>query len=971
MGPRTESFLGFVVWLGFWWQRETSIVPSSSLLRCFVSPVCFFIPSSRRCPARPRGVKPVSNRMATPPVQPIPSVWTMTSSTRVAVLCAQSGWQGFSVTPTEMWIPSTVSGNSFRTAGWQPPVPPDTGASPLLEGPESLFLVDYVPPPRPLGSPPCPSGSRVLTLPSVATITDLEVPLSPSTTGTTAPSRLGQWPRGSGLARKMRWSSNPTTLPEPQPGCPGSPECPWRGGPHPLRTSTFTSPRQVSQLGRTLLPYRLLMAPTPRARRSSTAPPERTAPLPPPSRPVPSRPNVAAGDADHPGALQLQQQQAQVPSNQPPVVRGPCPRSLSLDPLVFSELESEPRRAASSQGLPDNSDSDQESAGPAAQTSQPETLTPGSAPTLPALPLEMLESLFSWFRAQQLQQQQAQATSNQPPVVRGPRPHSPSPDPSVGFPAKEGRAGPHRGCLTTPPRTRVRSQQHLPSLQGPDVRQEKGNSLHLRALPSLLRHLMTSSARGRPSELGSHRTGMCTGTRGDWPFFRVYRARGGPTCSSLSPFRPRGTTTGGRLRFGVLRVPTALPVEKGDGPSPVRDVPGGGPGCLRLSGLLFCDVHGNAAGRWRSARAAGQALFPWEKTSIMPRKRKSSYANTPHAQEMRLRRQSESCDAREERLSRQRQRQTESRQNETLGEHQERQEHDRFRHMVARRNESEEERQQRLIADRNRYQNLRQREIQNAKRSALLYDKNDPCNKAAIGEMTKLCQCGAKKFTGESLGMCCGNGKLTLDQFPPLPQLFEELFTAESSGTQGRTHQCQAEDDTQNNSSSVPHCHWSMVLRSDLPSRVHSNFTGAPGTDSIAVLVMEVQPQRHVRPPRTRANRPEVITSCGRIIGYHEAGKGLQEISRLLGISRDTVRLWVRRHEEEGHVLTRPRPGRPRVTTPAADQQIQRAADGAPLSTTVRITRETGVQCHPITTRRRIRETGGQCFIPARTICLS
>ncbi|KAG7173976.1 putative helix-turn-helix HTH_28 domain containing protein 6 [Homarus americanus] len=96
---------------------------------------------------------------------------------------------------------------------------------------------------------------------------------------------------------------------------------------------------------------------------------------------------------------------------------------------------------------------------------------------------------------------------------------------------------------------------------------------------------------------------------------------------------------------------------------------------------------------------------------------------------------------------------------------------------------------------------------------------------------------------------------------------------------------------------------------------------------------MEVQPQHHVRPPRTRANRPEVITSRGRIIGYHEAGKGLREISRLLGISRDTVRLWVRRYEEEGHVLTRPRPGRPRVTTPAADQQIQRAVERAPLST--------------------------------------
>ncbi|KAG7161042.1 hypothetical protein Hamer_G031469, partial [Homarus americanus] len=120
---------------------------------------------------------------------------------------------------------------------------------------------------------------------------------------------------------------------------------------------------------------------------------------------------------------------------------------------------------------------------------------------------------------------------------------------------------------------------------------------------------------------------------------------------------------------------------------------------------------------------------------------------------------------------------------------------------------------------------------------------------------------------------------------------------------------------------------------------------------------MEIQPQRHVRPPRTRANRPEVITSRGRIIGYHEAEKGIREN---LSPSWDTVRLWGRRYEEEGHVLTRPRPGRPRVTTPAADQQIQRAAERAPLSTAVRLRRETGVQCQLITTRRRIRETGRQ-----------
>ena len=77
------------------------------------------------------------------------------------------------------------------------------------------------------------------------------------------------------------------------------------------------------------------------------------------------------------------------------------------------------------------------------------------------------------------------------------------------------------------------------------------------------------------------------------------------------------------------------------------------------------------------------------------------------------------------------------------------------------------------------------------------------------------------------------------------------------------------------------------------------------------------------------------------------------------------LEIWVRRHEDEGHVLTRPRSGRPRITKPAEEQQIQRATDRAPLSTAVAITRETGVQCHPVTTRRRIRETGRTFFIPA------
>lgn len=119
------------------------------------------------------------------------------------------------------------------------------------------------------------------------------------------------------------------------------------------------------------------------------------------------------------------------------------------------------------------------------------------------------------------------------------------------------------------------------------------------------------------------------------------------------------------------------------------------------------------------------------------------------------------------------------------------------------------------------------------------------------------------------------------------------------------------------------------------------------------------------RTPRTRANRPEVITRRTLIVGHHQAGKGIREISRLLGISTNTVTLWVRRFEEEGHVLTRPRSGGPRVTTQEEDERLLQAADRRPRDTAVKFTRDTGLRCHPVTTRRRLREVGLHCFIPA------
>ncbi|KAG7156902.1 putative Transposable element Tc1 transposase-like 48 [Homarus americanus] len=87
----------------------------------------------------------------------------------------------------------------------------------------------------------------------------------------------------------------------------------------------------------------------------------------------------------------------------------------------------------------------------------------------------------------------------------------------------------------------------------------------------------------------------------------------------------------------------------------------------------------------------------------------------------------------------------------------------------------------------------------------------------------------------------------------------------------------------------------------------------------------------------------------------------LGPISRLMGISKSTVRRWKKRFVGEGHVETRPRSGRPRGTSPADDARLLHAVRQAPRMTAVTWTRELRLRCHPVTTRRRIHEAGLKC----------
>lgn len=102
--------------------------------------------------------------------------------------------------------------------------------------------------------------------------------------------------------------------------------------------------------------------------------------------------------------------------------------------------------------------------------------------------------------------------------------------------------------------------------------------------------------------------------------------------------------------------------------------------------------------------------------------------------------------------------------------------------------------------------------------------------------------------------------------------------------------------------------------------------------------------RRDGRRPEQRANKPRVILERGVIIGRYLAGQSLSEISRDMGMSRNTVKLWVRRYEEEGNVSTKSRSGRPRVTTPQQDATLCVAAVQAPFKTAVTLARYT-IRC--------------------------
>lgn len=114
-----------------------------------------------------------------------------------------------------------------------------------------------------------------------------------------------------------------------------------------------------------------------------------------------------------------------------------------------------------------------------------------------------------------------------------------------------------------------------------------------------------------------------------------------------------------------------------------------------------------------------------------------------------------------------------------------------------------------------------------------------------------------------------------------------------------------------------------------------------------------------------RANSSRIIGDRGRIIGRWEGGMTPRAIAEELGLHRSTVYKWINRWQEEGSVRTKPRSGRPKVTTPEQDHAIVERARERPLTPVVNYTHELHLACSVPTVRRRLHAANMKCHVPA------
>lgn len=107
------------------------------------------------------------------------------------------------------------------------------------------------------------------------------------------------------------------------------------------------------------------------------------------------------------------------------------------------------------------------------------------------------------------------------------------------------------------------------------------------------------------------------------------------------------------------------------------------------------------------------------------------------------------------------------------------------------------------------------------------------------------------------------------------------------------------------------------------------------------------------------------------IISLHGAGLSNGEIARTLDISRNTVALWIKRFEESGTILNKPRSGRPRCTTTEEDEVIRAVITNDPFATAATIREKHGISCTLQTIRNRLHSIDWHGCQPRKKPALS
>lgn len=105
-----------------------------------------------------------------------------------------------------------------------------------------------------------------------------------------------------------------------------------------------------------------------------------------------------------------------------------------------------------------------------------------------------------------------------------------------------------------------------------------------------------------------------------------------------------------------------------------------------------------------------------------------------------------------------------------------------------------------------------------------------------------------------------------------------------------------------------------------------------------------------------RTSKPEAMMHRANIIWMWASGRSVRDIARENSTSITTVYRWIRRWNCEGTIDSRPRTGRPRITTVQEDAAILAAAHTHPDTTAADIRRYLQPRCSLKTIQRRIHE---------------